>query len=287
METNTVLIKNSELRVEISSLGAELRSVKRQGVEYLWQGDPAVWADRAPVLFPICGSLKEGKYEYQGREYFLAQHGFASKSHFKIEHLSEDRAVFLLKSTEETRKSYPFDFELRVCYTLMENAIDVTYSVTNQTDGEMYFSIGAHEGYLCPEGIEDYTLYFDQKEDLLHTEVCDGLLSRNTKLYGRAVDHLPLKYSYFNEDALVFLQLKSRAVTLKNGCRQIRVDFEGFDSLLIWTEANKYGKYICIEPWHGMPDFVDAASDFTQNPGIHRLGKGESAELKHRITLEK
>ena len=65
------------------------------------------------------------------------------------------------------------------------------------------------------------------------------------------------------------------------------MDFEGFDSLLIWTEANKYGKYICIEPWHGMPDFVDAASDFTQNPGIHRLGKGESAELKHRITLEK
>ena len=119
MEANTVLIKNSELRVEISSLGAELRSVKRQGVEYLWQGDPAVWADRAPVLFPICGSLKEGKYEYQGREYFLAQHGFASKSHFKIEHLSEDRAVFLLKSTEETRKSYPFDFELRVCYTLV------------------------------------------------------------------------------------------------------------------------------------------------------------------------
>ena len=68
MEANTVLIKNSELRVEISSLGAELRSVKRQGVEYLWQGDPAVWADRAPVLFPICGSLKEGKYEYQGRD---------------------------------------------------------------------------------------------------------------------------------------------------------------------------------------------------------------------------
>lgn len=287
MEIKTAVIKNSGLTVEISSFGAELQSVKKQGVEYLWNGDPAVWAGRAPVLFPICGSLKEGKYEYQGKEYFLGQHGFASRCNFEIEHLSEDKAVFLLKSTEETKNSYPFDFELRVCYTLVEHAIAVTYFIANQTDGEMYFSIGAHEGYLCPEGIEGYTLCFDQKEDLFHTEVCDSLLSRSTKLYGRAVDHLPLKYNYFNEDALVFLQLKSRAVTLKNGSRQIRVDFEGFDSLLIWTEANKYGKYICIEPWHGMPDFVDSASDFTQKPGIYRLGKGESAELRHMITLEK
>lgn len=286
MAVQTVLLKNSALAVEISSFGAELQSVKKRGVEYLWNGDPGVWADRAPVLFPICGSLKGGKYEYQGREYFLGQHGFASKCHFEIEDLSEDRAVFLLKSTEETRKSYPFDFELRVCYALVGNAIDVAYLVTNKTDGEMYFSIGAHEGYFCPEGIEDYTLCFAQKENLLHTEVCDGLLSRSTRLYGQGVNCLPLKYSYFDEDALVFLQLKSRSVTLKNGSRQIRVDFEGFDTLLLWTETNKYGKYICIEPWHGMPDYVDAAYDFPHKPGIHRLGRGERDERRHRITLQ-
>ena len=74
---SNVTIKNNELTVEISSLGAELQSVKYNDKEYLWHGDPAVWGKRAPVLFPICGGLKENKYVYEGKEYTLFKHGFS------------------------------------------------------------------------------------------------------------------------------------------------------------------------------------------------------------------
>ena len=56
------VLKNGTLTATVESYGAELRSVVKDGAEYLWQGDPAYWAGRAPVLFPICGRLVEGKY---------------------------------------------------------------------------------------------------------------------------------------------------------------------------------------------------------------------------------
>ena len=38
-------LENDILRVEIDSLGAEIKSVKSKstGQEYMWQGDPAYW----------------------------------------------------------------------------------------------------------------------------------------------------------------------------------------------------------------------------------------------------
>jgi galactose mutarotase-like enzyme len=52
-------IENDLLRVQASSLGAELQSIvlKKDGTEYLWQGDPTYWKGRAYNLFPICGRL--------------------------------------------------------------------------------------------------------------------------------------------------------------------------------------------------------------------------------------
>ena len=41
-------ISNNHLTVEISDRGAELQSIKgSDGTEYLWQGDPKYWSDRA------------------------------------------------------------------------------------------------------------------------------------------------------------------------------------------------------------------------------------------------
>ena len=80
-----VTIQNKELTVEISSLGAEIKSVKKDGVQMMWSGDPAVWNGVAPILFPICGSLKEDKYQYEGREYTLSKHGFIKYTLFEVE----------------------------------------------------------------------------------------------------------------------------------------------------------------------------------------------------------
>ena len=88
-----IKIENSELSVSVSTLGAELMSVSgKGGTEFLWNGDKNVWSGRAPLLFPICGGLKDDKFTYNGKEYTLPKHGFARHLEFEGEALSETKA---------------------------------------------------------------------------------------------------------------------------------------------------------------------------------------------------
>ena len=278
-----VKIKNSSLAVTISSMGAEITSVKKGEKELIWQADPNVWKGHAPLLFPICGGLKEYKFIYGGKSYIMPKHGFARNSEFEVETVKENSATFLLRSNDETRKCYPFDFELRVIYSLIENELTVTYDIKNTTDGDMYFSIGSHEAYSCPDGISEWSVIFDKEEDLIATPVDGPLLTYDENVLAKNTRILPLKDEYFEIDALVFQNLKSRKLTLKNDKigYQIGLDFDGFPYLLIWTKPN--AKYICLEPWCGIPDFVDSSFDITKKKGIICLRKGENATRTHKI----
>ena len=52
-----VVLNNGIMSAEIREVGAELRSLKKDGVEYMWAGRPEVWQGVAPLLFPICGGF--------------------------------------------------------------------------------------------------------------------------------------------------------------------------------------------------------------------------------------
>lgn len=282
---NKVTISNNYISVTVSSKGAEMKSVTKNGKEMLWSGDPNVWAGQAPVLFPICGGLRDDKFVYEGKEYTLFKHGYARMSEFELESHSAEKAVFLLKSDEESRKNYPFDYEFRIIYTLNGSTVDVEYNIKNLSDGAMYFSVGAHEGYACPEGIEEYSIIFEENENLYSSILNGNLLEYNTLNVGKGIKELPLKYEYFAIDALVFLNLKSKCVKLRNRKtgQEIDVAFDGFDYFLLWTKPN--APYICIEPWCGIPDFVDSDYDITGKKGIIRLDKDGVCVKKHSINF--
>ena len=283
-----ITIKNDQLTVEISTLGAELQSVKCKGEEYLWHGDPAVWSGRAPVLFPICGGLKDDKYTLNGKEYTLPKHGFGRKSEFLAETVEAESAVFLLASSEETKKGYPFDFELRISYTLIGNSIKVGYDVTNKSKEDMYFSIGAHEAYATPEGVEEYYLKFEKKERLTHNILNGPLLTEEYTVLGENIDELPLKCEYFDIDAITLLNLKSRVVSLckNDGSKKITVDFDGFDYMFVWTKPGKNSGYLCLEPWCGIPDFEGSSYDITEKKGINKIAPENTFKRVHTITIE-
>ena len=156
-----ITIKNDKLTVEISENGAELQSVKTpDGREWLWNGDKTYWTGRAPICFPICGGLKDDQFIWNGKTYNLNKHGFAKKSVFSVGSVWDSGAVLTLASSEATKEMYPFDFVLYVIYELDGNSLKVTYKVENTGTDTMFFSIGAHEGYMTPEGIEDYKVVF-------------------------------------------------------------------------------------------------------------------------------
>ncbi len=284
MEQNTNFsIKNAFLSVTASTMGAELKSIQKNGRELLWCGDPAVWSFQAPVLFPLCGSLKNGKFSYQGKDYAPQKHGFARFQPFTLEEIGPEKMVFCLTENEETLAMYPFSFAFRVIYTLEEDALQVTYQVTNTGDEDLYFSVGGHEGYACPGDIETYSLLFEQEESPA-TVLLDGpLLTYESKLLGTKTKELPLSRELFALDSFIFTDLNSKSVSLKNNKTEetVTLSFEGSDTLLIWGKPD--GGFICLEPWCGIPDYTDSDGELTHKKGIIKLSAGKDFSVSHSI----
>ena len=279
-----VRISNEIAEAVISELGAEIKSLKKNGREIIWEGDPSVWEGQAPFLFPICGGLRDNRYILNNREYHLEKHGFASKMQFDIESQCENAVTFLLKDMPETLECFPNTFECRVTYRIIETGLAITYDVKNTDIKTMYFSMGAHEGYVCPEGIEEYSIVFEHNERLETALLDGGYLGHDTCVLAENARELPLKYEYFfNDNSLVFTQLRSRKVSLihKSGEKCISVHFNGFECLLLWTVPE--AGYICIEPWCGIPDYADSDYDITRKKGIMTLKSGERCVRQHTI----
>ena len=280
-----ITLKNEFLTVAISERGAEIKSIVYDGTEYIWEGRPDVWASSCPLLFPICGGLKEDKYTLGGREYTLEKHGFVRRKTFEVESISDTSATFLSCSDDETKKCYPFDYELRVIYTLSGKSVKIDYSVKNTGGSTMYFNIGSHEGYSTPEGIEEYDVIFSEKETLENVVLSGNLLSGKRIPIIKDSNVLPLEDKYFEVDALVFDKLNSRSATLKNRKtgRAVRVDFPDDKYFLLW---HKYGApYMCLEPWNGIPDREGTGFDIVRKEGITALDAKDEYRHTHTVTI--
>ncbi len=281
-----ITIANDHLKVSISTLGAELQSITdSDGNERLWNGDPAFWTGRAYVLFPVAGGFKDDCYELNGMRYNMPKHGFARRAEWLVETAEADKAVFLLT---EKHPGFPFDYELRAIYTLKGNALEVSYSVTGCDERDFWFSVGCHEGYMTPEGIEEYEVVFDEEECLAAYPLDGNLCLHEPVVIAENTRTLPLKYDFFKTDALVFRGLKSKGVTLQGGRdgRKLRVDFPDHPILMLWTKPNE-APYICIECWCNGPDFVDAPANIAEKPGFMRVEKGQTVTRTHTITFIK
>ncbi|MFR3291400.1 MAG: aldose 1-epimerase family protein [Lachnospiraceae bacterium] len=158
-------LNNEKLCVRVSSLGAELRSVRgADGTEYLWQGDERFWRGRATNIFPYVGRLTEDSYLWRGARYKMGRHGFARGSEFTAEAATDTRLVLSLRAGEATRESYPFDFKFSLIYELSGDTLRQTYRVENRGEGDMPFGLGGHPGFNAPLApglrFEDYRLEF-------------------------------------------------------------------------------------------------------------------------------
>ena len=280
-----VTVKNSELTVVIAKKGAELQSIVCDGVEYMWDRDPAFWAQSAPIMFPMCGGLKGGKYELDGISYEMPKHGFAKLLDFEVENQTESSVTFVLRDNEQTRKMYPFAFAFRVSYVLEGKSVKVTYDAENTDSKTMYCTFGAHEAYACPEGIEAYELIFPEKETLYAYGLNGDIVTDYTKLMVQNSDRLVLDDRHFALDALVFRDVKSNSVTLasKVSNRRVKVEFDGFDYLVLWHKHT--APYLCVEPWCGLPDVAGSSYNFAEKEGMHAVAAGCHFARTHTITV--
>lgn len=278
-------IKAGSSSAVIDSRGAQLLSLRDgRDIEYVWQRDPAYWAKSAPTLFPIVGRLRGGKTVIEGETFAMDCHGFAAASTFEVCESAENSVFFLLKSSEETHRSYPYDFELRVGFTLSDGGLTVSYSVNNTDHRPILFGIGGHPAFNCPlaegEAFEDYELEFEAPESLASPGFEEGIICYHQArdvMGGRKI--LPLTYDIFVPDAIILDGLRSRKISLRSrkSGRGLRFEFADFSTVAFWTPPHKHAPFICFEPWFGMGARDDEKSgDFADKKGLVRLPEGET-----------
>ena len=265
-----------------------------EGREILWQADPSVWNQHAPILFPVCGRLLNGTVQIGGKASSMTIHGFAQNAYFIPVRHGEDFVELELVRTEEIRRQYPFDFVFRVIYILNENGYRTVFLAENRSEKAMPFCVGGHPGFICPmeEGtaFEDYELVFPEQEDGWNALVRhDGCLDGGETLAClRDAGIIPLKHAWFDEkDTLVLTHLRSRSVKLLNrkSKRGLRMDFPKMEVLAVWSRPGARADYVCLEPWHGMPDTADATGRFEDKPFVTILQPGESWQGHFEVTL--
>ena len=266
----------------IDSHGAELKSLKflKTNEEFMWNADPKFWGRTSPVLFPIVGGLKDDKYSYHGTTYEMGQHGFARDNKFKAISQEDTKIVFLFESTEETLKKYPFKFKFYIKYSLENGELSIEYRVENLSHEEMYFSIGAHPAFATPVDkdikISDYYLEFEKNETASILPLEGRNISRNTIKFLENSKKIELTEDLFKDNALIFKGLDSKNVSLrcKKNTRAVTMDYSGFEYIAFW---NKVGaEFVCLEPWNGIADFVDASGRLEEKDGILKLeGQGK------------
>ena len=285
-----VTLSSGSLTASIDTLGAQLMSLRLDEAEYLWQGDPTWWPRRAPILFPIVGVLKDGEAESAEGAISLARHGLARLNQFEVVEQSASSVTLQLKSTEETLKAYPYDFELKLIFSVDGDTLTQTYEVTNPGNVVLPFTLGAHPAFNIPipgveaSSLDQYHLLFTRSWTSYGPSITDEGLCDYTTPQRLIVDSdtLPLSWELIDREKTITLEdVPDRRITLaanveaSSEAHGIQMDFEGFDYLGIWSAAPGC-PFVALEPWCGIADTVDCDGIFEHKPGIISLEPGQS-----------
>ncbi|WP_122641636.1 aldose 1-epimerase family protein [Luxibacter massiliensis] len=286
-------LENEYLLVEIADKGAEVVKIydKQKAVDVLWEGNPAFWKRHSPILFPNVGKNYKNTIHIQGKEYPSSQHGFARDHVFTCVKSDESQGIFLLCSNEETKKVYPFDFELYISYILEGKTLSIQWEVKNPTAEPVYFTIGGHPAFRFSgkeERKEDYCLFFPKKEKLqyilINPESGTACVERIYELELNKGMY-PLSEEMFSKDALIFDngQIGEAWICHKDGRPYVGLRCEGFPNFGIWSVEG--APFICLEPWAGRCDNHGFEGDISEKPGMNRVDGHGTFKKQYQIVV--
>jgi galactose mutarotase-like enzyme len=283
-----IRLHTDSLTAEIDPQGAQLSVLRdAQGRALLWHGDPTVWKGRAPILFPIVGALNNGHYRWRDQHFALPRHGFARDRRFVL--VQQDAQAVVLRQTDdaETRKLYPFGFELDVSYRMAGCRLTTEARVRNTGTGPLPASLGFHPGFLWPlpngAARTAHFLEFEHAEPApIRRLDALGLLTAQrhaTPIHDR---RLWLDDALFTDDVIIFEELTSRSLIYgADSGPRIRVEFPDATHLGLWTKPG--APFLCIEPWRGFADPQGFNAELDEKPGIFLVPPGASEALTMHV----
>ena len=278
------IIENDLLKVTVTTFGAQVKSVvrKEDGVEHMWQADPAVWGYHAPIMFPHAGRVVENTIEAKGQKFTSKQHGFARTMEHTFVEQTENSVVLELTENPQTLKVWPYRFRLQSIFTLEKDVLHHTLAVENLDEDDLYFGIGYHPAYAIPfdgeHTVQDYELRFDSMQSPLCVSCMpNGLVTGECYSLGNNISSIPLTEDLFANDshAMVNLTSKTLGVYEKDTGRAVVCGISGFPYTLIWSMPGEL-KFVCIEPWHSLPSLEGGSTRWEEKPAAACLAPGES-----------
>jgi galactose mutarotase-like enzyme len=289
-QSDWITIGSTGLSATVDPLGAQLSSLRdADGRQLQWQGNPAVWAGRAPILFPIVGMLVGGQYRTGGQTFSLPRHGFARVRRFALTAAGSASATFRLSADAQTLAVYPFQFALDVCFTVQDRTVSVTSWIRNNGDRDMPASLGYHPAFAwpLPYGQDRGTHFIEfEADEPAPMRVLDsnGLLKPQPLATVIQNRRLALRDELFSADALIFDQIMSRRVTYGSEVGpRIAISFPGIPYLGVWTKPG--ANFICIEPWQGVTDTEGFNGELQDKPGALIIPPGKAVAVAMEITL--
>ena len=263
-----IQIANDHLAVAVSPMGAEMASITDSGGQsWLWDGDPAFWSGRSPVLFPMVGRAPGDHVSIEGRRFPMGQHGFARRSPFELVASGDDFCRFVLRSSPTSQAIYPFAFELAVEHRLEGGAVVVTAEVANRDRRPMPFGIGFHPAFVWPlpgcEGLEHEVVLDNGSEPVLK-RLTGGLVQHEARPSPFKAGRLVLDHDLFAADAILFPEGAGTGLRYRAGNREVRFSWENLPNLALWSKPG--AGFVCLEPWHGTAAMVDGSDALEARP---------------------
>ena len=284
MKNNIVTITSEKIEAQIALNGGAFYSLidRQTNEQLLWQGDEKWWAERDLVLFPFACRRKDGFYTVNGKRYEMGIHGFAKDSLFTLETKESDRAVIVLKSSEESKKIYPYDFTFKIEYALKGNGVAIKYTVFNEGDEEIYFSVGGHFGVKLNAQTGNFVRF---SKAVTEHYTLEGAFIKGKEKLPVPLREIELSKALLKEcDTLICANEGegSLVVERKDG-KNLKFTYNS-PVIAFWSNANG-GDYYCVEAWWGLPDEVEVKREIADKKLIYRLNGKQTFTCGYEIEI--
>lgn len=282
-------ISNDILTLELAPRGGELRSIRTaDGAQWLWQGDPAWWSGRSPLLFPVVGKSPNDMVTIAGTPYPMPSHGIARINDFVVAESSPGSARLVLQAGDETRANYPFSFRLDITYTLERNRIGVTATVLNRDETDMPVQFGFHPAFAWPlpdsSGKSHVVQLANDGEPPLYRLDADNLLIRTPHPSPFTAGHFRPDPQHFDEGAMIFVGGAGSHVSFfAEGGARIDMATANLPNFALWQKPG--APFLCLEPWHGTAPWNDQGNALENRNGVLVLAPGASETFHMDLTI--
>lgn len=223
-----------------------------------------------PVLFPICGPLKDDRYQADGKTLTMKQHGFGRLMAWKVAATSTSPTASMtmeLTPDDATRAAYPWDFLVRYTYELAGSTLKLDQDYTNKSKTPMPIHAGFHPYFrLGDKNRTRLEIPASRYEDTVAwtQHDFDGILDWTKDV----ID-------------IVFLDMQKQEASIVDEAEKVRITVKQdrpFKYVVFWTTSGKKGErsgdtfkgnnFVCIEPWTGRRFTLNSGNDLIQvQPG--------------------